>query len=212
MNDGFIDRRHGWSGYKGIGAQFAAALADQEVRAMLFDIRSPGGTSSGVFDLVDQIHAGRGQGKIIWAVANDLATSAAYAIASAAERIFMPRLGAVGSIGAWAMHVNLKGMYDQLGWEVTLVKAGEKKTDGHPFDALPERVRADWQARLDYARAVFVATVARNRGLGESALLETEGASFDERDAIALGLVDGIAPDRDVVRALLEELSAATAA
>ncbi|WP_196302053.1 S49 family peptidase, partial [Ralstonia solanacearum] len=44
--------------------------------------------------------------KPVWAVANDMAFSAAYALASAASRLFVSRTGGVGSIGVIAMHVD----------------------------------------------------------------------------------------------------------
>ena len=71
------------------------------MRAILFDIDSPGGVADGAFDLTDEIFAARGQGKPIWAMANSLAASAAYAIASAADVVLLPRLAQVGSIGVW---------------------------------------------------------------------------------------------------------------
>jgi ClpP class serine protease len=55
------------------------------VSAILLDIDSPGGESGGVFDLADRIRAAS-QIKPVWAVANDMAFSAAYALASAASR------------------------------------------------------------------------------------------------------------------------------
>jgi len=70
------------------------ARDDSAVDALLLDIDSPGGESSGVFD------------KPVWAVANDMAFSAAYALASAADKLFVSRTGGVGSIGVIAMHVD----------------------------------------------------------------------------------------------------------
>ena len=58
----------------------------------MLDIDSPGGEVSGCFDLVDTIAAARGQ-KPIWSIVDDCACSAAYAIASAADRIILPRDG-----------------------------------------------------------------------------------------------------------------------
>ena len=212
FNDRFIDPYYGWSGYKGLSAQRAAAMADQEVRAILYDISSPGGVADGLFDLVDEIYADRGQGKAIWAMANGMALSAAYAIASAAEFIFLPRLAAVGSIGVWTLHVDQSAFLEQLGIKVSLVFSGRHKVDGHPFGPLPEEVRADMQRRVDRTRRLFAETVARNRGLDLEAVMDTEARIYEDREAITAGLADGVATDREVVAALLEELAGAASA
>ena len=81
------------------------AVTDPAVKAVLLDIDSAGGEVAGVFDLADLIFEARAI-KPIWAIADETAFSAAYAIASAAERVFVPRTGGVGSIGVIAVHVD----------------------------------------------------------------------------------------------------------
>lgn len=75
----------GMTGYDGIRACFLQALNDSEVKAICLDIDSPGGEVAGCFDLVDVIYASRGS-KPIWAILSESAYSAAYALASAAEK------------------------------------------------------------------------------------------------------------------------------
>jgi hypothetical protein len=72
----------GMTGYDGIRQNFLTALEDPAVRAIVLDIDSPGGEVAGCFDLVDTIYAARGE-KPIWAILDESAYSAAYAIASA---------------------------------------------------------------------------------------------------------------------------------
>ena len=209
FNDHLVDPWWGWSGYKGLSAQLAAAIADEEVEAILFDINSPGGVADGVFDLSDEIFAARGQGKPIWAVANSRALSAAYAIASAAEFIFLPRLAVVGSIGVWTLHLDQSKWLEDMGLKVTLIFSGDHKVDGHPFAPLPDAVRAEMQRSVDRTRLLFAETVARNRGLELQAVIDTEARVYEDEEAISAGLADGVATDRVVVQALLEELAGA---
>lgn len=208
FNDDYIDRYGGWSGYKGLAAQFSAALADPEVRAILFDIDSPGGVVNGCFDLADLIFDGKAAGKPIWAMANDTATSAAYAIASAAHMVFLPRFGAVGSIGVWTMHMDMTGALEKYGVKITLISSGAHKLDGNPFEPLPDDVRAEMQSSVDHVREGFVEAVARYRGIPADQVRATEAAVFDDRDAVGAGLADAVATDRDVAAALFEELAA----
>ncbi|HHX9043194.1 TPA: S49 family peptidase, partial [Yersinia enterocolitica] len=75
----------GMTGYDGIRASFLTAINDDAVKGICFDIDSPGGEVAGCFDLVDEIYAARGA-KPIWAILSENAYSAAYALASAADR------------------------------------------------------------------------------------------------------------------------------
>ena len=210
FNDSWIDLWGGWSGYKGIALQLEAALADPEVRAILFDIDSPGGVVNGSLDLVDQIFSSRGQVPM-WAMANDTATSAAYGIASAADMVMLPRFGSVGSIGVWTAHIDISAMLEEFGWKITLIFSGAQKVDGNPWEPLPDAVRDRFQAEIDRMRQVFAETVARNRSVDTAAVLATEAAIFDDSDAEAAGLADAVATEAEVLEALLEEIGSPAA-
>ncbi|EPG9560493.1 S49 family peptidase, partial [Morganella morganii] len=75
----------GMTGYDGIRRVFLTAINDPEVKGICLDIDSPGGEVAGCFDLVDLIYAERGK-KPIHAILSENAFSAAYAIASAADK------------------------------------------------------------------------------------------------------------------------------
>ena len=100
-------------------ARWRRAVDDAGVRAILLDIDSPGGETTGCFELADYIYSIRGI-KPVYAAANDIALSAAYAIASAASRVFVTRTGAVGSVGVYALHVDQSGVRQGTRREVHL--------------------------------------------------------------------------------------------
>ena len=129
--ESFMSAWSGCSSYEQIRSQVAEAVDDASVRAILLDVDSPGGETAGCFDLADYIYSVRGI-KPIYAVANDVALSGAYAIASSASRVFLSRTGAVGSIGVYALHVDQSGLDKELGAKYTYVFAGERKVDGNP--------------------------------------------------------------------------------
>jgi ClpP class serine protease len=68
----------------------------------------------------------------MWAILNECAFSGAYAIASAADRITVPRTGGTGSIGVVWMHCDFSGALNDAGIKVTFVKRGARKIDGAP--------------------------------------------------------------------------------
>ncbi len=127
-----------WSGatsYEQLQLRLRAPSMTPGVRAILLDVDSPGGETAGCFDLADYIYSARSI-KPIYAVANDIALSAAYAIASSASKIFLSRTGAVGSIGVYALHIDQSGFDDTIGAKYTYVFAGKKKVDGNPHEPL----------------------------------------------------------------------------
>lgn len=190
---GWIGQSSGQTSYEGIAAQIEAAVSDPAVRGLALEIDSFGGEVAGVFDLADRIRAIRG-GKPVWAFVAEHAFSAGYALASQADRILLPRTGALGSIGVVVLHADLSGQLDQDGVRVTLIHSGRHKVDGNPYQPLPEGVRDDIQREIDVLRFLFAETVAAGRAgrLSQEAALATEAATFRGADAVTAGLADEV--------------------
>ena len=155
----WIGQSSGQTSYEGIAAQIAAAADDPGVRGVALEIDSFGGEVAGVFDLADRIRATRAA-KPVWAFVAEHAFSAGYALASQADRILLPRTGAVGSIGVVVLHADLSGQLDQDGVRVTLIHSGRHKVDGHPYAPLSAQVQDDIQREIDVLRFLFTETVA----------------------------------------------------
>jgi signal peptide peptidase SppA len=198
----WIGQSSGLTSYEGIAAQLQAALADPGVRGIALDIDSFGGEVAGAFDLADRIRAARAQ-KPVHAFVAEHALSAGYVLASQADRIILPRTGAVGSIGVVALHTDMSGALDQKGIAVTLIHAGLHKIDANPYQPLPEAVHDQMQRELEVVRFLFAETVAAGRGdrLSDTAALATEAAVFRGADAIAAGLADELADPVTAFRA-----------
>ena len=201
-----LEAESGLTSYAGLAAQLDAAIGNPEVSAILLDIDSPGGESGGVFDLADRIHAAS-QIKPVWAVANDMAFSAAYALASAASRVFVSRTGGVGSIGVIAMHVDQSEKDAQDGVHYTAVFAGDRKNDLNPHEPISSEAHAFLKAEVNRIYGLFVETVARHRGIETSAVRDTEAGLFFGQAAVAMGLADAVGTFDDALAQLLASLS-----
>ena len=182
---------YGGSAYDVIGAAFDMMLADAGVTQIVLLIDSPGGTVTGCFELADKIHAARGT-KPITAVANDSAYSAAYAIASAADRIVIPRSGGLGSVGVRCQHVDISRALDRIGYTVTTIVSGAKKADFDSTAPLSDGARSEMQAEVDRLADIFIGTVARNRGIDADAVRALQAGCLFGPSAIAAGLGDAI--------------------
>jgi signal peptide peptidase SppA len=178
--------------YDEIHELIAAALDDSKINSILLDIDSPGGEVSGLFDLVDFIYESRDL-KPIYAIANDHAFSAAYAIASATSKIFVNRTSGVGSIGVIATHVNISEMDKKEGIKYTTIFAGDKKNDLSPHEPLSDEAVSDLQKEVDRLYKMFVDLVARNRNISAARIKATQAALYYGADSISLGLADEVA-------------------
>lgn len=196
----------GMSGYDGIRQNFLMAMTDPEVKAIMLDIDSPGGEVSGCFDLVDAIYNARGK-KPIWSILNESAYSAAYAIASAADRIIVPRTGGVGSIGVIWMHMDWSKALTGAGFKVTFITYGETKADGHPEIPLSADALARFQSDIDTMGELFVTTVARNRNIPADSVRDTQAATYLGADGVSQGLADAVMAPDAAFRALLAEIA-----
>ena len=203
--ESFMSAWSGSSSYEQIQRQIASAVADAGVSAILLDIDSPGGETAGCFDLADYIFSARNE-KPIWAVANDIALSAAYAIASSAERIWLNRTGAVGSIGVYALHMDQSGFDAELGVKYTYVFAGARKVDANPHQPLSGRAEEDIQDEVDREYGIFTETVARNRKASKKEIVATEASVQWAENAIPL-LADDLGTFDDAMEALRGAIS-----
>ena len=184
--------------------QFREALADHDVASIVIDVDSPGGQVSGVEELSREIFGARGQ-KPITAVANTLAASAAYWIATAADELVVTPSGEVGSIGVLAMHEDVSRWLDQEGIAINLISAGKYKTEGNPFEPLSEEARAAIQSRVDEYYTMFVDAVARNRGVKRADVRGGfgQGRVVGAKEAVALGMADRVATLDETVERML---------
>lgn len=191
---GFGYQLYDWAtGYPYIRKAVERGMADPAVERIAFVINSGGGEVAGNFDMVDGIYAFRGQ-KPMLALVDEHAYSAAYSIASVADKIVVTRTGGVGSIGVVTSHLDASAALDRMGYKITFIHAGAHKVDGNPYSALPEAVKNRMQARIDGLYDIFVSTVARNLGLSAEAIRGTEALTYSAEEAVALGLAHEIAP------------------
>jgi signal peptide peptidase SppA len=188
----------GMTGYDGLRHALRNAVQAKNITRIVLDIDSPGGEVAGCFDLVDDIYAVRDE-KPIRAILSENAYSAAYAIASATGRIYMPRTGGAGSIGIIAMVLDISGALQMAGVQLNVLTFGARKADGYPELPLSPAGRARFQNDVDTLGNLFAETVARNRGLRKADVLAFQARTFMGQDAVNAGLVDVIASPADAL-------------
>lgn len=186
-----MEAASGMTSYSEIAAMLDAAVADPMVSGILLDIDSPGGEASGSFELARRVREAAAI-KPVWAVANDAAYSAAYAIAASAQRLFVTETGGVGSIGVIALHVDQSIKDANDGYRYTAITAGAHKNDYSPHEPLSDAAKSELQSEVDRLYAIFTEHVAAMRGLDLDAVRATEAGLYFGGNAVAQGLADGV--------------------
>jgi signal peptide peptidase SppA len=186
-----LDAASGLTSYTELAAMLDSALADPQVAGILLDIDSPGGEASGSFELARRVREASAV-KPVWAVANDAAYSAAYAIGSAANRLIVSETGGVGSIGVIALHIDQSVKDANDGYRYTAVTAGTHKNDFSPHQPLTDEAKAELQAEVDRLYGLFVDHVAAMRTLATDDVRSTEAGLYFGANAIVAGLADAV--------------------
>lgn len=191
---GGVEPYSGMRGYDQIEKIVADAQDNDEVGACLVELNSPGGEVAGCFEFARKLRTmgARGGGKPIVAFANEMACSAAYAIASSCDAVMTTETGITGSIGVWTMLVDMTKGLSKNGIEVTMIRAGERKARGGPYEHADKETFEKLQAWLDETWDIFAGLVAENRPISKKAVLGLEGDWFTGSDALGLGLVDAV--------------------
>ncbi len=202
-----------WHDYTDIREAFDHLLQDGSARAIVLDIDSPGGdVHSELNQLAAAILAARSE-KPIHAIANESATSAAYFLASAAEKVHVTgSLSAVGSIGVIAMHRDRSEMLKQQGIAITEIVSGRHKNELSPNKPLSRSGREAIERVVELAFVDFAQAVSDSRGLAVDEIRSQEAAVFVGQDAINAGLADGLSTLDELVERLAEEARAGSGA
>ena len=204
----YIGAASGLTSYHDIESMADQAFSDPMVKAVLLEIDSSGGEAGGVFDLAQRLRAlSQTSGKPLWAIADEAALSAAYAIACTADRLWLTRTAEVGSIGVVAVHVDESVADAKAGMSYTFLHAGAHKVDGHPHAPLPAPVAADIQADIEQLHTQFISLVAGFRRLTPEAIRDTEARVYRGEAALQAGLADQIGTRAEAITALQRQLA-----
>lgn len=181
-------------------SQFRQAANDPAVTAIVLDVDSPGGTVEGVDELASEIRATRGK-KTTIAVSNKQCASAAYYIASACDEIVASPSSTTGSVGVYCAHEDASKYLENLGVKVSLIKFGDNKAEGNPYEPLSDSARAHMQEMVDLFGNMFEKAVASGRKVSQSDVHDKfgQGMSFGAKKAKQIGMVDTIGTLDDVL-------------
>jgi ClpP class serine protease len=187
----------GATDYGVIRKDLQAALDDPSIEAILLDVDSPGGEVNGCAELAQAIYDARGKKKIE-AYVGGSGASAAFWLASAASRVTVASTAMVGSIGVLASFT----WKDEQGAKKLDIVSSQSPNKLH--DPATEGGRALLQARVDDLAEVFIANVAKHRGVTPEQVAADygQGGVFVGAKAFSAGLADAVGTYETVLASL----------
>ncbi len=199
-----IERSCGNTGYEQIEAEVTEAL-QSKARGILLHVNSPGGAATGNIETASFV-AQSGLPTVAWV--DELAASAAYAIAAGAERIVASPSGQVGSIGTILPLVDTSGQWEQRGWKPAYIThtGGDLKDATWP-PSFSEAHRAHLQEMVDDLFGQFKGHVLAHRDVPQSAM---RGQTYLSERAKDANLIDTVGSYADACDALLSRVDTAS--
>lgn len=170
--------------------QIREADRDPAVSEILIRIDSPGGTVSGIAELYDDIRQAKTPTTVF---VEDLAASAGYWVAAAADRVFANAAARIGSIGVFMAVEDVSEAAEKLGVKVHVIKTGEFKGAGVPGSQLTEAHLQYLQSLVDTSFDHFIAAVSTGRNMKKTEVKTVaDGRVYPASESVELGLIDGV--------------------
>lgn len=191
-------------GYE-IKKELAQAAEDPDVKAVIVEINSPGGTIYGSRAIADGIaEYKKATGKPVYAYVSGMAASGGYMAAVTADAIYADHGSTTGSVGVIFGPIKyydtvlsegglLEGeVLTQNGIESLYITAGKSKDLGNPYRRLTTDERDTLQRMVNSEYEAFVNLVSINREISAQDLRDSIGALIYSNDAAReFKLIDG---------------------
>lgn len=180
----FFSEICGGATVEGLARDQQCALDDANVDSIIYRFDTPGGEAAGIEEFAAKIFEARGR-KPIYAYVGECAASAGYWLAAACDEIVVARSSLLGSCGVVA--AARKPDPNSLTIEIVSSQSPEKRPDVSTEEGLEVM-----QTLIDRLADVFIADVAKYRGLSTDQVLAWRGGLTIGEDAVRNGMADEI--------------------
>jgi protease-4 len=172
---------------------------DDDVRALILRIDSPGGSVPGAEALYDALRAVAAE-KPVATVMGEVAASGGYIAALAGDRLFARGGTITGSIGVFADYPDVTQLLEEIGISVERVASSPLKAAPSPYQTAPDEAYAAAADMIEDSYAWFVGLVGERRGLEpDRARALGDGRVYTGRMALENGLIDQIGGETEAL-------------
>lgn len=183
----------GTLGSSTLADQLAEARMDEEVKAVVLRVNSPGGSALASEVIWREMELLRQQKPVIVSM-GDYAASGGYYISAPADAIIADATTLTGSIGVFGLMFNAeKALNNKLGITIDVAKTNPSADMGMPFRAVSSSERAHIMRSIEQIYSTFVNHVADGRNMTfDSVDAIGQGRVWTGNDGNRIGLVDEI--------------------
>lgn len=161
--------------------------------AVVLRIDSPGGVVSGLNQTVFELRKlAKASGIPLVAYVDELAASAAYAIACACDEIVLPASAIAGSVGVISTMYDQTAADEKMGVRFVTLTSGTRKADGHPHVAISDAAISAEQKRVDRLAMQFFKIVAGARPVSIKEVQSYQAGIFLGAETVRAGLADAV--------------------
>lgn len=183
------------------------SIKDPNIKAIIFEINSPGGTAVASSKIAEAIKKAKKE-KLTIAVMQEQATSGAYWIASSCDYIIAHPLSITGSIGVLASYLEISGLLERFNVTYVNLTTAKHKDIMSPFRELTDDEREIIRHKLNIIHESFINEIAKNRNLDKEQVKElATGIFYLGSEAKELGLVDALGSKEDAIKYVEEKLN-----
>ena len=188
-------------GSQQIARRIKAAADKKEVKAILLDINSPGGSVGAVQEIYSAIRRAKAETKKPFVARfGDVSASGGYYVAAACDTIIAEPGTITGSIGVIFSASSFAGLMNKVGMRSEVIKSGKFKDIGSPMRDMTPEERKLLQGLIDDSYDQFVTAVAEGRKMRvEDVKPLADGRIYTGRQALNIKLVDKLGDLQDAL-------------
>ncbi|HAG08922.1 MAG TPA: signal peptide peptidase SppA [Desulfotomaculum sp.] len=176
------------------------AARDENIKAVVLRLNSPGGSAAGSQEIAREVDLLRQKKKKVIASMGDVAASGAYWIAARADKIVANSGTMTGSIGVIIQTQDLRGLYSKLGVDSQTFKSGPHKDMGSATREITPEEKVIFQGLVDNVYQQFIQAVAEGRKMEPDRVRKiADGRIFTGQQAREKGLVDELGSFNDAL-------------
>lgn len=176
-----------WCDLETLNMAIDSAEADSNIRRVIYDFRTPGGSVTGIPETGRKI---RLSNKKTVAFTQSECCSGGIWLAAQCEEFYATPSSSVGSVGVYMMCLDYSAMMKKEGIKVNAISAGKYKLLGAYFRAMSDDERAQLQKGVDRIYGQFLEAM-ESQGRQVSVEKFGNGLVYDGDEAAELGFTNG---------------------
>lgn len=190
-----------WSGalaHEDVMVDIKEALSNPDVKGILFDCDSPGGTCAGSFELADLV-AMAAENKPCLAWVEGVCCSAALLSLSGCGMIYGSRTSELGAVEAYMPWVDVSMRYKEMGYKVDIIKPDQSThaAAGYPGTSLSEEQREYLKSQTEDLLADYIEHLHKHRSqIPDDSM---DGRTFIGKRALQSGMLDAVTTKEQAV-------------